>query len=300
MIVPIRLEFLHDGTDGFELLSYLQIDGKSVKHADHKRALMLHAAGLSVQDIFFTLDEGTCENNYLKAKDALDKYFQPKANIAYERLCFREMSQLPSETVEQFVTRLRQKAQSCEFEDAAAVDEQIRDQVISKCLSHNIRRKLLDKGKILTHQQLREIARVMEDSEKQARKIEGAANEVNRVGVNSNEKGNPRVDGKQSTVRCFCCGNMGHKANDRVCPARGKRCRKCINPGHFEKVCKTKLKTSEGRKGGKDRRVTQVGVGVDETDDSEYAIGVLSGADNPDNGEISVKIYRRCSRYHDY
>ena len=63
-----------------------------------------------------------------------------------------------------------------------------------------------------------------------------------------------------------------------------------LNPGHFEKVCKTKLKTSEGRKGGKDRRVTQVGVGVDETDDSEYAIGVLSCADNPDNGEISVKI----------
>ena len=43
----------------------------------------------------------------------------------------------------------------------------------------------------------------MEDSKKQARKIEGVANEVNRVGVNSNEKGNPRVGGKQGTVRCF-------------------------------------------------------------------------------------------------
>ena len=220
--------------------------------------MLYKEAHVSVQDIFFTLDEGTCENNYLKAKDALDKYFKPQANVPNERLCFREMSQLPSETVEQFVKRLRQKAQSCEFEDAAAVDEQIRDQVISKCLSHNIRLKLLEKGKILTLQQLREIACVMEDSEKQARKIEGAANEVNRVGVNSNEIGNPRVGGKQSTVRCFCCGNVGHEANDRVCPARGKRCRKCINPGHFEKVCKTKLKTSEGRKGGKDRRVTQL------------------------------------------
>ena len=55
-------------------------------------------------------------------------------------------------------------------------------------------------------------------------------------------------------------------------------------------MCKTKLNTSEGRKGGKDRRVRQVGVGVDENDDSEYAFGVLGGADNPDNGEISVKI----------
>ena len=71
------------------------------------------------------------------------------------------MSQLPSETAEQFVSLLRQKAQSCEFGKASAVDGQIRVQVISKCLSHNIRRKLLEKGKILTLRQLREIARVM-------------------------------------------------------------------------------------------------------------------------------------------
>ena len=36
----------------------------------------------------------------------------------------------------------------------------------------------------------------MEDSEKQARKIEDAAKEVHRVGVNSNEKGNPREAAK--------------------------------------------------------------------------------------------------------
>ncbi|XP_068713294.1 uncharacterized protein [Montipora foliosa] len=58
----------------------------------------------------------------------------------------------------------------------------------------------------------------MEDSKKQARKIEGVANEVNRVGVNSNEKGNPGVGGRQGTIRCFCCGNVGHKANDNFAP----------------------------------------------------------------------------------
>ena len=49
------------------------------------------------------------------------------------------------------------------------MDEQIRDQVISKCLSHELRRKLLQKGRNLTLPQLREIARSMEESEKQAR-----------------------------------------------------------------------------------------------------------------------------------
>ena len=96
MIVPIRLEFLHDGKDGFELLSYLRME---------KESNMQTRIKLSVQDIFFTLDERTGENNYLKAKDAVDKHFKPQANVPYERLCFREMSQLPSKTVEQFVTR---------------------------------------------------------------------------------------------------------------------------------------------------------------------------------------------------
>ena len=54
------------------------------------------------------------------------------------------------------------------------------DQVISKCFSHDSRRKLLEKGKTSTLQQLREIARVMEDSKKQACKMEvqRATNEV--------------------------------------------------------------------------------------------------------------------------
>ena len=51
-----------------------------------------------LHDIFFSLDEGTGEDNYLRLKDALNKYFRPQANVPYERLCFREMSQLPSET----------------------------------------------------------------------------------------------------------------------------------------------------------------------------------------------------------
>ena len=92
----------------------------------------------------------------------------------------------------------------------------------------------------------------MEYSEKQACKIRGVANEVN-----SNEK--------VPTVKYIarCCENLGHKANERVCPARGKRCGKYNNSGHFEKVLKTKVKMSEGRKRGKDRRLRQLGAGVD-------------------------------------
>jgi len=142
--------------------------GKGVKHANQKKALLLHTAGLDVQDIYFTLEEDGGLDNYQKATATLNKYFKPQANVPYERLCFRETSQLANETVEQFVTRLRQKARTCEFRDVNAVEEQIRDQVINKCLSHERRRKLLQKGQALTLQRLRDIARAMEESEKQA------------------------------------------------------------------------------------------------------------------------------------
>ena len=154
------------------------------------------------------------------------------------------------ETVDQFVTRLRQKAQTYEFGDAATVDEQIRDPVISKCLSHALRRKLLQKGRNLTLPQLREIARSMEESEKQARSIEGGSGEVRSEVTSVSGKTNYKGDASARKVKCFCCGYTGHKANDRRCPATGKQCRKCNGSGHFEAVCKTKQKQTSGREAG--------------------------------------------------
>ena len=217
------------GKDGFELFE-LFATGKGVKNVDQKKALLLLTAGLNVQDIYLTSTEEGGSDIYQKAKATLNKYFKPQANVPYERLCFRETSQLANETVEQFVTRLRQKAQTCEFGDAATVDEQIRDQVISKCLSHELRRKLLQKGRNLTLPQLREIACSMEESEKQARSFEGGSGEV-RSEVNSvSGKTNYKGDASARKVKCFCCGYTGHKANDRRCPARGKQCRKRSKP----------------------------------------------------------------------
>ena len=115
--------------------------GKGVTDADQKYALLLHTAGMDVQDIFFTLPAGAGDDDYEKAVSALNTYFKPQANTAVERSFFRNTEQLPNETIEQYITRLRQRAETCEFGNNAALDERIRDQVIDKCLNHNLRRK---------------------------------------------------------------------------------------------------------------------------------------------------------------
>ncbi len=84
---------------------------------------------------------------------------------------FREMvqGQGESETIDQFAIRLRRKAQQCDYADQ--MEAQIRDQIISKCRSNELRRKFLEKGQTLTLQQLQEIARIFEAVKKQTKSM---------------------------------------------------------------------------------------------------------------------------------
>ncbi|CAC5383107.1 unnamed protein product [Mytilus coruscus] len=252
--------------------------GKGVTDVDKKYALLLHTAGMNVQDIFFTLPEGAGEGAYEKAVSALDAYFTPLSNAPYERSIFRSMIQSSSETIEQYITRLRQRADTCDFGNQNAIDERIRDQIIDKCLSHHLRRKLLEKGRTLTLANVRSIAKAMEDSERQAKSIEGQG-QVNMIqskgkqyGKNSFNSGNKSFNsGNKSTctATCYSCGREGHIRTDPSCPARGKKCRKCKIVGHFDKVCKTKDKS----KHGKIRQVVEQA--QNNTDDEEYVFSMI-------------------------
>ena len=107
-------------------------------------ALLLHTAGLGVQQIYYTLvDEFNDKNNFDATVAIFDKYFVPKANAYFERHKFYQLTQTREETIDEFVCRLRQGVATCEFGDS--VHERIRDQIISKCYSHDVRRKFLGK-----------------------------------------------------------------------------------------------------------------------------------------------------------
>ena len=112
--------------------------GKGITNDSQKRGLLLHTAGLDVQELYFSLVPDGAEKNYAETLKVLDDYFISKANVPFERHLFRE------ETVDQFVCRLGQQDASFEFGDRE--DEYIRDQLIDKCYSAKLRRKFLEKG----------------------------------------------------------------------------------------------------------------------------------------------------------
>jgi Zinc knuckle len=208
-----------------------------------KRALFLHCAGLEVQDIFDTLSEADRGTTYKHATDCLDAYFKPQLNTVYERHMFRQMGPQVGETTAQFVTRLKQQAQNCDFGDK--LEENVRDQVIDKCADQRLTVKFLEK-KNLNLKQVLEIARAHESAQRQMRDMSGHS-EQNSSEMVCKVKGDTQRQRdlktpQQTGRKCYRCGREGHFANDKNCPASGKTCAKCQKKGHFASCCKTRVK----------------------------------------------------------
>jgi hypothetical protein len=77
---------------------------------------------------------------------------------------------------------------------------------------------------------------------------------------------------------CFRCGREGHYARDKYCPAKSATCRKCRNVGHFAAVCKSKVNTQTGMKGGslKGRSSGKVSKGINSVDYMMMSMLLLS------------------------
>ena len=127
-----------------------------------KRALLLYQSGPATQEIFETLkDTG---EDYKTAQEKMDAYFSPKKNVDYEVFQFCKAVQQSAETVDQFTTRLRKLAATCEFHDA---QKEIKFTIIQNCLSKRLRRYGLQEA-ALTLDELLAKARSLEVSELQA------------------------------------------------------------------------------------------------------------------------------------
>ncbi|XP_074000082.1 uncharacterized protein [Rhodnius prolixus] len=238
------------------------IDAKGITEPGRQKALLLHCAGMAVQDIYFSLPEEKIKLpplpetasaqelkkrekvEYQMAIEALEEHFQPKVNVTYERHVFRGMRQEREENMNNFIARLRKQAQNCDFQKQ--VEDQIKDQVISTCYSSELRREFLHKSEI-TLAEIEKLSKTFEAVAIHSKALDGEEAQCNRVIMKRPQKKFYKVRDKQTSSKintnvCYRCGRAGHFWNDPSCPARDKICNKCKLKGHFAGMCHTHLK----------------------------------------------------------
>ena len=98
-------------------------------------ATMLYWLGLAVQRIYRTLPSK--KEKYI---EAVESYFAPKRNVA-ERYKFHCCKQNADETIDAYLTSLRELVKTCEF--GTLEDEMLRDQIVEKCYSEQLKQRLL-------------------------------------------------------------------------------------------------------------------------------------------------------------
>ena len=188
-------------------------------------------------------DAKKLETFYIRFKN----HVQPKLNPIFARYRFNNEVQ-GSDSIDAFVTRLKNKAQDCSFKEN---DYMIRDRIVFGCSCEKCREKLINEGDKLTMDKAIQIVQNYEYCQKQlsSMTLSGASGSnvdvVNRRRQNAsgtrpktsqpNQVGNTGQRGQFKP-----CGNCGTKHWKNKCPAYGKSCHHCGKRNHFQKLCRSK------------------------------------------------------------
>jgi hypothetical protein len=214
-----------------------------------KKALLLHLAGESVQDIFDGLvvneiQEG--ENEYTQTRQALDDFFAPSKNVTFEIYNFRLARQTAGESTDSYHARLRSLAKYCQFTDT---DDEIKAQIIQTCLSTRLRRYALTNSDI-SLKDLLDKARSMEAAERQVKAIENGTQPTvaavrrshgRQQQSSSRQPGhwNSNSGAAAAEICRNCGGTYPHPDGRSSCPAYNKECRGCKKMHHFQRMCQS-------------------------------------------------------------
>jgi Arc/MetJ-type ribon-helix-helix transcriptional regulator len=205
---------------------YLVASGSEDKDDPIKIAILLNFAGEDAIEVFNTFEFSAGDDKKLdKVIEQFERYCNPRKNVVFERYQFWKITQRDSETVDQFVTRLKNKVKSCEY---TSVDDMVRDKFVFSIQDLTVKERLLREEK-LTLEKAISMARAAEASKEQikvmnARVQSSEANQsvnVLRYGAN---QGKEQIGSRREKTKSEKCGFCGMVHALTSCPAFGKTC----------------------------------------------------------------------------
>ncbi|XP_075733086.1 uncharacterized protein LOC142775529, partial [Rhipicephalus microplus] len=244
--------------------NFLLASGVSNCAPDRRKALLIHSLGVEGQRIFYTLPlqssanaksgEPTSDTNsgnvkytsqtqheassYDTAVTALHAHFTTTTNVVVERHRFGRRVQQVGETINEYITALRELSATCSF---SSQEDSLRDQFVAGVLSQNLRERLLLEGSSLSFAKAVLIATQFEQATNDCKEF--ATADVKSINARENtpppasSASDPSKRSRSQQGQCYRCGSPRHNASSFRCPAKNKRCHGCGIMGHFRSVC---------------------------------------------------------------
>lgn len=275
----------------------IYLEAVNITNPSKQRATLLVLGGIALQEIYFNLPGANVEpsdnvNVFEVAINKLDEHFLPKQNKAYERHIFRLIKQEESESFDKFLIRLRNQAEKCKFDKP---DEHIIDQIIGKCLSSELRKKILTMGEDITLDKVTTLANTLEivnyQLESYEKKEKTVTNEVNAI--QSRNKDNTKYTkrgraeaNEEKKTKCSRCAGPAHISPGYSCPAKTKKCHGCGKLGHYQRCCRSKYdhqkrkaeKTQDGSRNNYKRQRKETTVNSLDDEEVQYIFNLNEDA----------------------
>ncbi|XP_055622874.1 uncharacterized protein K02A2.6-like [Toxorhynchites rutilus septentrionalis] len=242
-----------------------------------KVSFLLSVIGEPARKKFFNFELTAEESDNPEATlAAIREKVVAKRNIIVDRLDFFSATQLARESIDDFVSRLKNLSKMAKL--GVLETELIAYKVVTSNKWSSMRTKMLSIADITLTKSI-DMCRVEEITAKRSQELSGSYSEVE---VNKIAKAKFRS--KNQSQRCKFCGDR-HEFSKGSCPALGKRCHKCNGKNHFEKVCKAtnrfqsrrsrKVKEVKDESTDSDGKTSSCNENSSEESDSEYEIGKI-------------------------
>ena len=195
----------------------------NTQSTDYQTAMLLNSIGTEALKVYngfvFSPDE-TRDVTHIIRK--FDEHIIGQLNETYERYKFNCRNQTPGESVDSFVTALRNLAKNCYFCECTR-ESLLRDRVIMGILDSDLRKRLLQMPD-LTKNVCIDMCRAYEATENRMRYMEGSSQEEvhsikhTRSSAHST-KGKMRGHQPRKQVNCRFCGKT--RNDQRILPSVG-------------------------------------------------------------------------------
>ncbi len=237
----------------------LYLTANDIASAEKQRAIFLSSCGDAtyrrIKDVLSP--RAPTDVPFKDICSIMTAHFQPQPSEIVQRFRFNTRTRQQHETVATYVTQLKRIAETCNFGDAAKLNEMIRDRLVCGIANEKWQQRLLAEDK-LTYDKAYKLFLSLEASEKEVKDLSNnvQAPQVHQVRrpashQRSHQRSDHRSEYKSSSKPassrkpCHRCGGEGHTADQ--CRFKDAECRYCHKKGHIATVCRRKLRTSKSR-----------------------------------------------------